>query len=241
MPSEPYDSSKPMGHAIFATTHWSVVLAAQGSSPQAAEALETLCRTYWYPLYAYVRRRGHGAHEAEDLTQEFFTRLLANDFPAHVKPEGGKFRSYLLVSLKRFLVNEWKNRRVQKRGGGAVFLPLDQLGAEERYQLEPADNTTPETLFDRRWASVTLDRARERLKEEFVSRNKAGLYQRLEPCLTGAERLVPYQELASELGLAENAVKMAVHRMRSRYGELLRLEIAHTVSRPEEIEEEIRS
>jgi len=216
------------------------VAAGGRNSPAAAEALENLCRTYWYPLYAYLRRRGYEAPDAEDLTQEFFARLLEKDFPAGITPEGGKFRSYLLTALNHFLVNEWKSRQASKRGGGKRLLSWDELGAEDRYRLEPAEQMTPEKLFERRWASALLDQVRKRLQAEYAADGKTRFYEPLQACLTGAERLLPYADLAAQLGLSESGVKMAVHRLRRRYGELLRLEIGQTVSRPEEIEEELR-
>ncbi len=224
------------------TTHWSVVLEASAAgSPCAAEALEQLCRTYWYPLYAFVRRRGYGATEAEDLTQEFFAHLLRRNFPAGIRPEGGRFRSYLVTALQHFLINEWENARAQKRGGGQPVYSLQALNAEDRYQLEPADHMTPEALFDRRWAAELLERVRQRLRSEYIAVGKGDAFDRLQPCLTGAELALPYAELAGQLGCSESGVKMAVHRMRRRYGQLLRQEISQTVARPEDVEEEIRA
>ena len=226
----------------FATTHWSVVLqAGEGGSAGAMEALERLCRTYWYPLYAFVRRKGYGVSEAEDLTQEFFARLLSRNFPSGIKPEGGRFRSYLLTALQHFLTNEWQRARAEKRGGGRSLLSLQELDAEGQYRHEPADNATPEALFDRRWASVLLDRVREQLRREHSAEGKQELFERLEPCLTGAEQLLPYSELARLSGRSESAVKMAVHRLRKRYGELLRQEISQTVASQKDVEEEIRA
>ncbi len=215
-------------------------MAGDADSPKAADALERLCRAYWYPLYAYVRRRGYSSHEAEDLTQEFFSRLIERKFPTGVKREGGKFRSYLLAALQRFLANEWEARQTAKRGGGKSFLSLEELEAGKLYDLEPAVQMTPEQLFERRWASTLLAQARQKLRDEYSAVGKAALYTRLEPCLTGAERLIAYQQLAEELGIGESGVKMAVHRLRKRFGELLREEIMQTVSSPEDIEEEIR-
>lgn len=229
------------GHARFNTTHWSVVLAAgQAKTSNSTEALETLCRTYWYSLYAYVRRRGYVPQDAQDLTQGFFARLLQRDFPTGITPEGGKFRSYLLAALKNFLVNEWTSRRTAKRGGGKTILSLDDLGAEARYQSEPADQTSAERLFDRRWASALLDQVRQGLREEYLAEGKDHLFESLRPFLTDAAPSIGYDALALQLGMSEGAVKTAVYRMRKRYGELLRLEIAHTVDRPEDVEDEIR-
>ena len=239
LPTPDSESRPPV--AEFVTTHWSVVLAAgQKDLPQAAGALEKLCRTYWYPLYAYVRRRGSDAATAEDLTQEFFERLLAKDFPAGIRPEGGKFRSYLLTALKHFLVNEWQSRQTRKRGGDANIFSFDGLSAEARYALEPADPATPETLYERRWAATLLEQVRRRLRDEHIADGKEELFERLQPCLTGTERLIAYNEIAAQLNTTESAVKMAVHRLRKRYGELLREEIAQTVATPAEVAEEIR-
>jgi RNA polymerase sigma-70 factor (ECF subfamily) len=238
---ERLDEFAPAKQAQFATTHWSVVLAAgQDSSPTASEALDRLCRTYWYPLYAFVRRSGRDAPEAEDLTQEFFARLLQKDFPAGIKPEGGKFRSYLLASLKNFLVNEWASRQTAKRGGGKSNLSLEDLGAEARYQSEPADQATPDRLFERRWASALLDQVRQGLKDEYAAEGKDRLFESLRPSLTEDAQLIPYDALGRQLGMSEGAIKTAIYRLRKRYGELLRFEIAQTVDRPEDIEDEIR-
>jgi RNA polymerase sigma-70 factor (ECF subfamily) len=227
--------------ALFATTHWSLVLAAgHEDSPKAAEALDRLCRTYWYPLYAYVRRKGYAAPDAQDLTQEFFARLLDKHALVHLEREGGKFRSFLLKALNHFLINEWKRHRAQKRDERRIAFSLDELNPESRYRFEPADGATPERLFDRQWAAALLDQVLNQLREECTLEGKADLFQRLQPCLTGAERMLPYGGLAAQLGMTENAVKMAVHRLRQRYGELLRAEIAHTVASPQEVEEEIR-
>jgi RNA polymerase sigma factor (sigma-70 family) len=227
--------------ADFATTHWSVVLSAgNGDLPIARQALEKLCQTYWYPLYAFIRRRGHSPEAAEDLTQEFFARLLAKDFPAGIKPDGGRFRSYLLTAVNHFLVNEWQKGQTQKRGSGQHPLSFEELRTEASYQFEPIDALTPERLFERQWASSVLNQVRQRLRDEHVVDGKARLFERLQGCLTGAEQLMPYAALAAEFRLTESAVKMAVHRLRKRYGELLREEIAQTVSGPEQVDEEIR-
>jgi len=226
---------------LFQTTHWSVVLAAgDGDSPQAADALEKLCRTYWYPLYAYVRRKGHAAQDAQDMTQGFFAHLLGKQAFGQLEREGGKFRSFLLTALNHYLVNEWARRNAGKRDERKVAFSLDELDPESRYRFEPADAATPESLFDRQWAATLLDQVMNRLRNEYASEGKADMFQRLQPCLTGAEAMLPYAELATQLGRTENAVKMAVHRLRKRYGELLRAEIVQTVTSPQEAEEEIR-
>ena len=227
--------------ASFRTTHWSIVLAAANqASPNSQEALARLCETYWYPLYAYARRRGHGPPEAEDLTQEFFSRLLEKEYLAGITQEGGKFRSFLLTALKRFLANQWERAQAQKRGGGITIASVNETDAESRYQVEPADEATPEQLFERRWALTLLDQVFHRLQGEYRSSGKTELFDRLQVFLSGDQRLIPYAEVGTSLGMSEGAVKVAVHRLRKRYGELLREEIAQTVSSPQEVDEELR-
>ncbi len=226
---------------VFGTTLWTVVLAAgDPDHPGAAAALDRLCRTYWYPVYAYVRRKGRAPAEAEDLTQEFFSRLLRLGFPVGVRRDGGKFRSYLLRALDHFLVNEWRRDNAAKRGGGTTTFSLDGVDADARYRLEPADDATPESLYDRRWAATVLETVRERLRQEYGRQGKAELFAALEPCLTGSDGALPYAELTVQLDLKPSALKMTVHRLRKRFGELLRDEIAQTVATPAEIDEEIR-
>jgi len=227
--------------AIFATTHWSVVLSAQDrDSPRSAEALETLCRAYWYPLYAYARRAGHSPADAEDLTQGFFARLLEKDYLQSAAREKGRFRSFLLMALKRFLANEWDRQHAQKRGGFAPMVAIDQALAESRFGSEPAHSLQPDVLFERQWAMTLLDRTMAGLQEEYQSTGRARLFECLRSCLAKDESALPYAEIAVRLNLTEAAVKMAVQRLRARYREILRAEIADTVSSPEEIEEEIR-
>jgi RNA polymerase sigma factor (sigma-70 family) len=226
---------------VFVTTHWSVVLAAGASdTTNARQALAKLCQAYWYPLYAFIRRRGFSPHDAEDLTQEFFARLLEHGWVAHADREKGRFRTFLLSALNHFLANEWDKARAQKRGGGATLLPLEFGPAETRYCREPADNTTPEQQFERRWAATLLDTVVERLRQECDEGGKQGLFAALHPCLVGERTAQPYDELAKKLGLSESAVKSAVHRLRQRYRELLREEIAQTVAGPDEVETELR-
>src|SRR5687767_2624353 len=214
------------GPGYFATTHWSVVLTAQGSDSTVAHAaLSSLCRTYWYPLYAFVRRQGHSPHDAQDLTQEFFARLLAKNYLAIADRERGKFRSFLLASLKHFLANEWNRAQAAKRGGGRELISLNDEEAEGRYALEPADNTTAERIFERRWATTLLDQVVARLRDEYVRAEKAGWYDALKNCLTVDSRSAPYAELATRLKTSEGAIKVAVHRLRQRYREVLREEI----------------
>jgi RNA polymerase sigma-70 factor (ECF subfamily) len=227
-------------NAAFVTTHWSVVLAAQKGSAASTQALARLCSVYWYPLYAYVRRRGHQEQDAQDLTQEFFARLLQRNALQSVSPDKGRFRSFLLASLKNFLTNEWDRRRAQKRGGGGTFVPLNWQIAENRYALESIDNATPEALYERRWALTLMEQVIARLRQEYTQNEKSGLFDQLKGFLSGEDRSMTYVELAAQHGVSKSAVKMAVLRLRQRYGQLLRQEIAHTVSTPEEVEEEIR-
>jgi len=225
----------------FVPTRWSVVLAAgQGASPQAHEALATLCQTYWYPLYAYVRRLGHSPPDAQDLTQEFFARLLEKHYLAGIKREGGKFRSFLLTALKRFLANEWDRAKAQKRGGRDTVLSIDEESAEARYGLEPAHEMTAERIYEQRWAQALLERVLQQLCEEYAGLGKVALFEQISASLSRPRGGVPYADIAARLDTTEAAVKMAVQRLRKRYRERLRAEIAHTVAGPEEVEEEIR-
>jgi RNA polymerase sigma-70 factor (ECF subfamily) len=226
---------------IFATTHWSVVLTASSPAvPEARQALEELCRAYWYPLYAYVRRRGHDAHQAQDLTQEFFTRFLASDALSSVNQEKGRFRSYLLAAMNHFLTNEWKRGQTLKRGAAITLLSLDEAVAEERYQLEPATELTPEILYERRWTLTLLDQVLPRLRDEYAAAGKGELFDQLRMYLSDAKGALSYADAAARIGLNESAARQAVHRLRKRYRELIRAEIAQTVSDPQEIDDEIR-
>jgi DNA-directed RNA polymerase specialized sigma24 family protein len=227
---------------IFATTRWTVVLAAGGgSAPQAKVALEELCRTYWYPLYAYVRRQGQTRENAEDLTQAFFARFLEKNYLEGLSSNKGKFRAFLLAALKHFLANEWDRARRQKRGSGVLPLSLDWQDAEMRYQIDPADNLSPDKLFDRAWAVTLLEKVIVRLREENVSEGKIKLFEQLKPFLMAGTGAIPYGDAAVALGLSEGAVRVAVHRLRRRYRELLREEIAQTLSEPAQAEEEIQA
>ncbi|MCZ7638590.1 MAG: sigma-70 family RNA polymerase sigma factor [Verrucomicrobia bacterium] len=229
------------GPAGFRTTHWSVVLAAgRTGSTIAHEALEHLCRDYWYPLYADVRRRGYPPEEAKDLTQGFFASLLRREDLARVGPEKGRFRTFLLTALDHYLANERDRTRAQKRGGGRPALSLDDETAENRYRHEPADPLTPATLFERRWAATVLERVTERLRGEYAAAEKGDLFDELEGFLT-EKKARARAEIAARHGVGINAVDVAIHRLRKRYRALLREEIARTVSRPEEVEEEIRA
>lgn len=224
----------------FATTHWSVVLAAgQPNTPQTQAALERICRSYWFPLYAYVRRCGESPEQAQDLTQEFFARLLEKDWLRSANPARGRFRWFLLASLKHFLANEWDRARTQKRGGGQRPVSLDELAPEERYALEPADSLSADKLYDRSWALAVLDRARLQLREEFAEAGRAGRFELLEQFLPGEEASATYAVIAVRLGVAEGTVKADVSRLRKRYGELLREEIAQTVGSQTDLEDEL--
>jgi RNA polymerase sigma-70 factor (ECF subfamily) len=226
---------------VFVTTHWSVVLSAQAKgSAKSSEALETLCRTYWYPLYAYARRAGHSPADAEDLTQSFFARLLEKDYLQSAARDKGKFRTFLLVALKRFLANEWDRQHAQKRGGFVPVVSIDQDQAEARFAAEPAHNVGPDVLFDRQWALTLLDSAMSRLQQEYTATGRTRLFETLRSLLVKDESASPYAEIAARLNLTEPAVKMAVHRLRTRYREVLREEIVQTVSSAAEVEEELR-
>lgn len=225
----------------FATTHWSVVLAARpDGSPQAAAALEQLCRDYWYPIYAYIRRQGRPPEAAEDLTQEFFTRLLAKDYLSAVQREQGRFRWFLLCAVKRFLINEREHARAAKRGGALTHVPFDGPTAEGRYRLEAADQGTPDKLFDRTWAVALIEQVHRLLREEYVLEGKAELFERLNIFLSGDKTEATHAEVGVPLRMTEGAVKVAVHRLRRRYRELLREQVAQTTRTPEELEEELR-
>ena len=227
---------------IFATTHWTVVLAAgRGDSKQADVALEELCRTYWYPLYAYVRRHGHSREDSEDLTQGFFARLLGKNYLEGVSSDKGKFRSFLLVALKRFMANEWDRANTQKRGSGVVPLSLDWQDAETRYQINPTDNLSPDKLYDRAWAVVVLEHVITRLRDESDVEGKAGVYEKLKPFLMVGKGDIPYAKAAEESKMTEGAVRVAVHRLRRRYRELLREEIAQTLANPAQADEELQA
>jgi RNA polymerase sigma-70 factor (ECF subfamily) len=227
---------------VFVTTRWTVVLTAGRSrSADARGAMEKLCRTYWHPIYAFVRRRGYSVEDAQDLTQEFFARLLEKKWLDDVDPVKGRFRSFLLTSLKHFLANEWDKARAQKRGGGQVLIPIDVKTAESSCGFEPADNVTAEKIFERRWALTLLDQVLQRLREEYLHEGKGRLFEQLKPTLTEASRSVAYAEIAKRLEMSEGAVKVAVHRLRQRYRNLLREEIAHTVASDDEVEDEIHS
>ncbi len=225
----------------FTTTHWSLILNAQDtSSPVATAALEKLCRGYWYPLYVYARRQGEDEESAKDLTQGFFARLLEKKYLAQVQREKGKFRSFLLAAMKHFLADERDKARAQKRGGGQRFVSLDDSACEERYRLEPVDAMDAEKLFERRWALTLLEQARARLRDEYLEAGKSSLYERLKVFEAGEKHGPVYADLGAELGLSDSGVKAAVFRLRQRYRELVREEVANTVASPEDVDGEIR-
>lgn len=225
---------------VFATTHWTVVLkAGQHESPEASRALAELCRAYWYPLYAYARRVGQDVHSAEDLTQGFFERLLEKNYLGLADPQRGKFRWFLLTAFKCFLANEFDRARALKRGGGHVHVFLDALDAEQRYALEPTDSLSADQLYDRRWALELLARVQKQLRNEYAAARKADRFDRVEKYLPGGQASPDYTETAAALNISEDAVRQEVHRLRKRYGELLRAEISATVAHPEEVDEEV--
>jgi RNA polymerase sigma-70 factor (ECF subfamily) len=222
----------------FEVTRWSVVLAARGDAPEAQAALELLCNNYWYPVYAFVRRQQHNPHDAQDLTQSFFAKLLEKRWLDGVAREKGRFRSFLLVSVKHFLANERDHARAQKRGGGRLPISLDADFAESRYAAEPQDGAAPERIFERRWALTLLEQVLARLRAEMTAGGKQALFEELKPMLAGEPS--GHGETAARLGMTEGAVKVAAHRLRQRYRELIREEIAQTVDTEQEIDDEMR-
>ncbi|HEY0457412.1 MAG TPA: sigma-70 family RNA polymerase sigma factor [Verrucomicrobiae bacterium] len=237
--SEHDSEATPVPSARFRTTHWSVVLAAgQRDSANAEEALAKLCAAYWYPLYVFIRRRGYGVHEAEDLTQDFFARLLQKDFLQSVDPQKGKFRSFLLASLKNFLANDWNRKQTIRRGKQFSFIVWDDA-IENRYAQE-SSQLDAERLFEQSWAFAVLEKVMRELKREYVAAGKAELFATLQVYLSGGKNRVPYAEVMATLNMSESAVKMSVLRSRRRFAELLRAEIAQTVASPTEVDEEVR-
>jgi RNA polymerase sigma-70 factor (ECF subfamily) len=227
---------------IFATTHWTVVLAAgRRHTPQSDGALEELCRTYWFPLYAYVRRRGHTKEDAEDLVQAFFARFLAKNYLAGLNAERGRFRAFLLASLKHFLINEWKKSQRLKRGGGEKLLSLDWRTADTQFQVAATVGPSPDKAFDREWALALLAKVIERLRVECESDGKAKLFGQLKILLTAGKGALSYAEAAKKLGMDDTAVRVAVHRLRKRYRILLRDEIAQTLADAADVDEEMRA
>jgi len=228
--------------ARVATTQWSQVLAARdGSDTEARAALESLCQTYWQPLYAYIRHQGYGPDEARDLTQGFFAELLDKDFLADVEPEKGRFRSFLLASLRHFLSHQRDRDRALKRGGGAITISLDVSAGEQKYSIHLAESMTPEDVFEYRWAMTVLDRAVDRLQQESEEAGTKFQFENLQQYLTGRGRQLPYRETATALGISEAATKSAVQRLRRRLGRCLRSEIAETVANPADVDDEVRN
>jgi RNA polymerase sigma-70 factor (ECF subfamily) len=225
----------------FTTTHWSVVLkAAGGESPEAADALERLCRTYWYPLYAYCRWRGHKAEDSEDLTQEFFARLLQKNYLSGVGPEKGKFRSFLLTALSHFLCNERDKACAQKRGNGVAAISLDAEAAEGRFALEPVCQATPEKLFEQRWAATLLDEAFAQVREDYTQAGNTALFNELSKFLADKAASGNYDSVAQRLNMSSKAVSVAVHRLRRKYRECVRREVARTVASSADLEDEMQ-
>jgi RNA polymerase sigma-70 factor (ECF subfamily) len=233
--------SENAGGRDFCTTHWSVVLlAGKEGTPESASALENLCRTYWYPLYAYARRQGHSAPDGEDLTQQFFASFLEKKYFGLANPERGRFRSFLLASFKHFLANEYHRSHTVKRGGRFSIVCWDEANTEERYRHEPASEATPEKLFDQAWVLTLLEKVMKDLQREYVCAGKGRVFDALQVFLTGEKSEATYAEIGEGLQVGESAVKMAVSRLRQRYGEKLRSEIAHTLTEPTSVEEELR-
>ena len=226
---------------VFATTRWSVVLAAgHGDTSHAHDALAHLCRSYWYPLYAYARRRGQSPHDAQDLTQEFFARLLRGNWVAQADRQRGRFRTFLLSAMQHFMANEWNKAHARKRGGHAPIVSLNDDSAEQRYLLEPAEKSTPETLFERGWALSLLNDVLRRLEDEYRHDGKSAWMEAMRPALTADRDSINYAEIAGQLGMSETAARVAVHRLRQRYRRLIQTEVANTVASPDEVDGEMR-
>ena len=241
MGRETRDAPGAVGQPVFATTHWSVVLAAaEQESPEAAAALEQLCLTYWRPLYVYVRRRGYGPEEAQDLTQEFFAEFLSKGRFDLADPTRGRFRTFLLKSLQHFLADEWKKAHRIKRGGGNLPIPLDAQAAEERYCLELAETMTPERAYERRWAMTLLEEVLAEMRRDYAQAGKSLQFAALQEFLWGIDESNSYARVAAELHISEGAARVAVHRLREQYRQRLRAQVAQIVSEPSEIDEELR-
>ena len=231
---------EPDGAPIFSTTNWSVVLQAQGGSPAAHQALERLCRTYWRPIYTFIRREGTGPDEAEDFTQEFFTMLLERRNFNAVRKEKGRLRSYLLTSLKHFLVNEHRRAVTLKRGKGQKPVPLEELASIRSADMEPADHLSADRIYERRWALTLMEQVLRRLKDEYDAAGNAALYDLLKQLLPDEPGAPSRAQIAAELGMTDNALRQAFHRFRHRYQLLLREEISHTVAAASDVEDELR-
>ena len=240
-PTPPRSDSAERRPGLFVTTRWSVVTAArEATSPESRRALETLCATYWYPLYVFVRRLGNSPADAQDLTQEFFARLLEKDWLGAAARERGRFRTFLVMAMKRFLANEWDRRNAAKRGGGSIPLSLDTEFAEERYRIEPTSALPADHLYERRWALTLLDQAMSRLRAEYEEAGRGAAFERLKESLTADRGSIAYAEIARDMETSEGAARVAVHRLRKRFREIFRETIADTVSRHEDVEEEMR-
>ena len=236
-PPGPPNKSNGQGAGVFATTHWSVVVNARDSrSPEAASAMERLCCTYWYPLYVFVRRKGHNHEDASDLTQAFFAKFLEKRYLQSVDASLGKFRTFLLSSMAHFLANEWDKSQAQKRGGGQRVISFDDTTADERYRLEPVEHATPETLYERRWAQTVVGVVLDRLAAE----TDAKRFEVLKPFLLEDKGAVSYDDAAAKLGLSVPAITSAIHRMRARFGALMVEEVSNTVDTPDAVEPELR-
>lgn len=234
-----YDVTSPPDNAAFATTRWSLILSAgDRHSPDADRALESLCQAYWYPLYAFARRWGCSPEDAADRTQEFFARLLEKDFLLAADRTRGRFRSFLLIVFKRFLTNAHEREQAQKRGGGRGKLSIDAQTAEQRYAVEPSDAWTPEALFERRWALTVLEYVMDSLQSEYSARGKLELFEQCKPFLTGSGDAT-YTDIAEKLQMTDSAVRVAVHRLRERFRDLLRLEVAQTIAADDSVEDEL--
>jgi RNA polymerase sigma-70 factor (ECF subfamily) len=241
MASHPFETwARGRSGGVFATTHWSTVRKAGVSQGEdCARALNTLCQGYWYPLYAYVRRLGHSPEDSQDLTQSFFAYLLDKRLLGRADPGSGRFRSFLLGSLKKFIANEWRRQNALKRGGG-MTVSFDAQTAEERYAVEPVDEANPQLIYDQAWAVAVLDQAFALLAAEHSQAGKAPLFEALKPCLQGDRTRASYPEIGARFGMSEGAVKVAVYRLRQRYRELLRSVVANTVDDPLEVDQELR-
>ena len=240
MPKKSRENFASSNRPRFATTRWSVVMAAgKSSSANQKQALETLCQSYWFPLYAFLRRRGYESHQAEDFTQAFFAYILEREDLRSADPKYGKFRSFLLVRLKSFVSDETDRARAQKRGGGKKIISLSLENAEGQYALEPADQLSPEKLFEKSWAMTVLERTMDRLETDMANKKKQKLFEHLKVYLTTEKDVIPYQNMTTELDMTEGSIRVAVHRLRRQYRKLLRDEIAQTVADEDQIDEEM--
>lgn len=238
-PEHPASSGGRAG--AFTTTHWSVVLAAgEADEARAGQALARLCAGYWYPLYAYVRRQGHGPEDAQDITQDFFARFIGKGYVRRADPARGRFRTFLLTSLKHFLINEWQKGQAARRGGGVRALSWDQFDAEDRYRLEPLDGLTPEKIFERRWAATLLETVMAGLREEFRAEGRGEWFEAIKFCLDGVTATESNEQIAARLGTTEGALRVAMTRLRARYRARLREEVARLVATPAEVDDELR-